>query len=96
MTEISETSPCYLTLTQSEGGAWADHTPYDSLLHLAFKHPFLKAAGEFESFEHELPVLPAWPHTGCLAINILISFITTGVSRLALLSIEWADPSLAQ
>ena len=88
MTEIPETSPCYLTLSQSEGGVQADHTPNDSLLYLAFKYPFLKATGEFESFEHELPVLPAWLQTGHLAINVLISFITTGVSRLALLSIE--------
>ena len=88
MTEIPETSPCYLTLSQSEGGARADHTPYDSILYLAFTQPFLKATGEFESFEHELPFLPAWPHTGHLAINVLISFITTGVIRLALLSIE--------
>ena len=27
-----------------------------------FKNPSLKVPGEFWSFEHELPILPAWSH----------------------------------
>ena len=49
----------YLTTHQSENCAWADHIPCDPLPHTVFKNPFLKVTGEFWSFEHELPILPA-------------------------------------
>ena len=56
--------------------AWADHTPCHPLPHAVFKNPSLKAIPEFGSFEHELPVL-AWSRFGRLAINAVLSFITT-------------------
>lgn len=46
------TPPCYLIINQSENHTWADHAPWDSLTHLAFKSSSLKACiREFESFE---------------------------------------------
>ena len=54
--------PNYLTTHQSENCAWADHIPCDPLHHTVFKNPSLKVPGEFWSFEHELPILPAWSH----------------------------------
>ena len=32
---------------------------------VAFKNPSLKAIREFRSFEHELPILLAWPCNKC-------------------------------
>ena len=75
--EIPETSPCYLTINQSEDCAQADHAPCDSLPHIVFQNPSLKAIGEFDSFKHELPVLLAWGPT----INTILSFITAGCQQ---------------
>ena len=55
--------------------------PETLTLNVAFKNTSLKHIGEFGSFEHELPVLLAW----CLAVNTVLSFMTTGVSILVLL-----------
>ena len=40
---------------------------------------------EFGSFEHKLPLLFAWPHTGHLAKNPVLSFTTTWCQGMALL-----------
>ena len=56
---MSWLEPNYLTTHQSENCAWADHVPCDPLPHTVFKNPSLKVTGEFWSFEHELPILPA-------------------------------------
>lgn len=48
---IPETSPCYLTINQSENCLGADHTPDDPLPHSVFKDTSLKAIQEFGSFE---------------------------------------------
>ena len=55
------TPPCYLTTNQSGNGAQADHAPLTPLPYLAFKNASLKPIMEFRSFEHEPPVLLAWP-----------------------------------
>ena len=81
MTEIPKTLPCYLTINQSENCVQADHTPYDLLPHTVFRNSSLKATGEFGSFEHKLPILPAW----CPAINAVFPSPQSGVGRLALL-----------
>ena len=75
MIKILKTSHCYLTTNQSEESSWAATlTP-----NVAFKNHSLKAIWEFGSFEHKLPILPAWHR----AINTVLSFITT------LVSVDW-------
>ena len=63
MIKIPETSPCYLTINQSEA------SPYTATLtaNVAFRNPPLKAIWESGSFEHELPVFLDWiPAIGSL------------------------------
>ena len=76
--EILETSPCYLTTTQSEEGPQAGHAPHDPLPHTVFKNLCLKATGEFGCYEHELSILLAWPHVGRPAVNAAFSFHNLG------------------
>ena len=45
--------------------------------HVASESPSFEAVGEFGNFEHELPILFAWHHAGCLEMKAVISFITT-------------------
>ena len=83
----------YLTTNQSEGRA--DHAPTLSLC-LAFKTPSRKAFGEFGSFEHELPILLAWPHVGCLGTNAALPFTTTRWQQIDFTACSQADPSLVR
>ena len=79
MIKIPETSPCYLTINQSE------ESPYAATLttNVAFKSPPLKAIWESGSFEHELPVFLDWiPTIGSL---LYFFFKQPGISRLVLL-----------
>ena len=77
--KIPETSPCYLTISQSE------ESPYTATLtpNVAFKNPPLKAIQESGSFEHELPSFLDWiPAIGYL---LYFFFKQPGISRLVLL-----------
>ena len=65
MIKIPETSPCYLTINQSEA------SQYTATLtaNVAFKNPPLRAIRESGSFEHESSIFFAW----CLANRYHIS-----------------------
>ena len=45
--EVSETLPCYFTISQSEGCSQADFTLYNLTPKVAFENPSLKAIWEF-------------------------------------------------
>ena len=56
------TPPCYLTISQSENCAQADHRPASPLPHLAFKSALLKPFPGARGFlGHEPPGVLAWP-----------------------------------
>ena len=55
MIKTSETSPHYLMTNQSEDSP----TPASFTPDFAYKNSSIKAMREFESLQHELPVLPA-------------------------------------
>ena len=61
MTEIPKIPPGYLTTNQSEEYAQADQVPCNHLPHPVFKNPSPKDVEGFGSFEHEWPILLAWP-----------------------------------
>jgi len=71
MSEIPETLPWYLTTNQSEDSP----TPASFTPDFAYKNSSIKAMWEFESLQHELPALPAWPCSKPLSApdsNILV------------------------
>ena len=53
-------TPDYLTTSQSEECPQIDHTLCSSFPYPVFENLSLKAIGEFEFFEHQLPGLLAW------------------------------------
>ena len=47
----------YLDANQSENCKRSDHASCSPFIHVASETHFLKVIGNFESFEHELPIL---------------------------------------